>query len=62
MKPTTIKHYTVNTQGNNVAAAKSAGYRAYYANGITAIEITAVSKNVAKHIGEEFGKVLFIFE
>lgn len=57
-----MKHYTVNVKGNVVSEAKAAGYYAYYADGITAIEIKATNKKIARSIASNFGSVEFIFE
>lgn len=54
--------FTVNTQGNNVEIAKNKGYHAYYANGVTAIEVKAKSKKEAKRKISFFAKVLYVFE
>ena len=53
--------YTCNVQGNVVTAAENAGYHAYYADGVTAIEIPATSKRDARRIAAQFGKVLYVF-
>lgn len=54
--------YTVNTEGDNRDIARSAGYHAYYANGVTAIEITAQNKREAGNKARALGcKVLYIF-
>ena len=42
--------YTVNTLGNNVEVAKNAGFNAYHANGVTAIEVPAKNKAEARQI------------
>ncbi len=52
---------TVNVKGNVVNAAKAAGYHAYYANGVTAIETKTYDKEQARKIAERFGRVLYIF-
>ena len=57
-----MKSFTVNVQGNVVNEAKAEGYRAYYANDVTAIEIKTLTKKDAKHMAEIFGQVLYIFE
>ena len=58
-----LKSYTVNTEGNNIRLANLAGYHAYYADNVTAIELKAVDKNRAKLLIKNLGlKVLYIFE
>lgn len=42
--------YTVNTLGNNVELAKLHGLNAYYANGVTAIEVPAMNAREARAI------------
>ena len=55
--------YTVNCAGNIVNEAKAAGFHAYYANGITAVEITAISKAQAHKIASANGwRALYVFE
>ena len=39
--------FTVNTRGDNVAAAKAVGLHAYHANGVTAIEVLAEDEAAA---------------
>lgn len=57
-----IMVYTVNVAGNVVRKAKEHGWHAYYANGVTAIEIPAANKKAAKDAAEWFGwKVLYVF-
>lgn len=57
-----LSNYTVNVEGNAVAAAQDKGYHAYYADNITAIEIECRSKREARQIGRNFGKVKIVFE
>jgi hypothetical protein len=60
-----MNSYTVNVSDNSGDArenAKEAGYHAYSASGITAIEIKAANKKEAKAIASQFGKVLYVFE
>ena len=61
-----MKSYTVNTEGNNVNLAKEYGYHAYYANGITAIEIRAENEIKAEYIAQRIigkhKKVYYVFE
>lgn len=55
--------YTVNCRGNIVSKAKSKGYHAYYANGVTAVEIKADSKAEALRIARRYGWfALYVFE
>jgi hypothetical protein len=54
--------WTCNVAGNVVQRAKDAGYHAYYASGVTAIEIGPCSKSAAHRIASQFGTVLYIFE
>lgn len=56
------KHYTCNVRGDKVRKAKERGYHAYYANGVTAIEITAHSKSTVRRIISKWAEVLYIFE
>lgn len=58
----TLKSFTCNVQGNVVDQAKQAGYHAYYANGVTAIEVKALNARAARSIAQHFGKVLHVFE
>lgn len=53
--------WTCNVRGNVVADAKEAGYNAYFANGVTAIEIPASSKAEATQKARQFGTVLYVF-
>lgn len=53
--------YTVNVRGNVVAMANYCRYHAYYANGITAIEIWANNKLEAVRTAHQFGTVLYAF-
>ena len=56
-------YYTVNVNGDKVQEAKSLGLHAYYANGITAIEIAAENAQDAKQIATTHGfVVLYVFE
>ena len=55
-------NWTVNIEGNVVQAAKAAGYHAYTADGVTAIEVGYCSKNEAHRRGAQFGRVLYVFE
>jgi hypothetical protein len=57
-----LRSYTCNVQGDCVVEAKDAGYHAYYASGVTAIEVKAKNKRGAWSIASRFGKVLYIFE
>jgi len=58
-----MKSFTVNTSGNNVQIAKRCGYHAYYANGVTAIEVKAKNKRDARSIVTKLGvQVLYVFE
>jgi hypothetical protein len=58
-----MKKYTVNTSGDNVGLAERLGYHAYYANGVTAIELQSSNKANARKLIASLGlKVLFIFE
>lgn len=57
----TLKSFTCNVQGNVVDQAKQA-YHAYYANGVTAIEIKALNARAARALAQHFGKVLYVFE
>ena len=57
-----MKHYTVDTSGNNVQIAHEKGYHSYYANNVTAIEIQAKNKKQAKTIISKFCNVLYVFE
>jgi hypothetical protein len=60
---TNPKHYTVNTLGDNRITAGRAGYHAYYANDVTAIEVQAKNKKEAGRIVRALGLiVLYIFE
>ncbi len=52
---------TVNVRGNVVKQAKAAGYHAYYANGVTAVEVKTYDESKARMIAEQFGKVLYMF-
>ena len=61
-----MKSYTVNTEGNNVNTAMVLGYNAYYADGVTAIEVHANNKQGARTlvrsiIGAAL-KIYYIFE
>lgn len=56
--------YTVNVKDDDGSAAnhaKSCGYHAYHANGVTAIETKANTKAEARRIARQFGKVLYVF-
>ena len=55
-------NWTVNVAGDCVAAAERAGYHAYYASGVTAIEVGYCTKREARSRAAQFGKVLYIFE
>jgi len=58
-----MKSFTVNTSGNNVQMAKDHGYHAYYANGVTAIEVKASNVANAKRIIKLMRlNVLYVFE
>lgn len=57
-----MRWYTCNVEGNVVAMAESAGYHAYYANGVTAIEVRAKSKTEAAKVAGRLAKVLHVFE
>lgn len=59
-----MRTYTVNTEGDNVDWANFHGYHAYYANGVTAIEIPAQDENDAREIVNEDLDlyVLYVFE
>ena len=57
---TNPKHYTVNTLGDNRIVAGRAGYHAYYANGVTAIEVQAKNKKEAGPFDELVMKVAAI--
>ena len=48
--------------GKAMLAALAAGYHAYTADGTTAIETGASTREKAREIAEQFGVVLFIFE
>jgi hypothetical protein len=56
--------WTVNVEGgaNTVSLAKFAGYNAYHATGVAAIEIPASNKGDAKKIARQFGRVLYVYE
>ena len=55
--------YTVNVRGGMVSVAEIMGWHAYYANGVTAIEIPATSEQDARHKAERVGlEVLYVFE
>lgn len=55
--------YTVNVEGDKTKEAKLAGFHAYYANGVTAVEIQARNRKQARDIAVLNGwKVLYIFE
>jgi len=61
MKGETV--YTVNVKGGMVSTAEIVGWHAYYANGVTAVEIQATSKQDAKRKAERVGlEVLYVFE
>lgn len=56
---------TVNIEDKNktgMQLALDAGYNAYHANGITAIETKAGSRAEARYIAAQFGKILYIYE
>lgn len=55
--------YTVNVAGDQRAAAQALGYRAYYADGVTAIEgIKADNKRQARAKVTAMGfRVLYVF-
>jgi len=56
---------TVNIEDKDKAGmqmALDAGYHAYHANGITAIETKTRNRNEARYIASQFGKVLYIYE
>ncbi len=55
------ENYTVNVSGDKVNTASGFGYHAYYANGVTAVEIPNVTKAEAHRIASQIGKVLYIF-
>lgn len=54
---------TINVRGNVVAQAEAAGYHAYYADGVTAVEVGKVTEREAHGIARVMGWiVLHIFE
>ena len=56
---------TVNIEdkdGSGIQLALQAGYHAYHANGITAIETKARDRAEARRIASQFGKILYIYE
>ena len=61
-----MKSYTVNTEGNNVDVAKRLGFHAYYADGVTAIEVHAKDKREARSIVRSIignvPKIYYVFE
>ena len=55
--------YTCNVQGDQRGIAKDRGLHSYYAGGVTAIELKAVSKQAAAEYLASLGlTVLYIFE
>lgn len=57
--------YTVNIRDPNkegMELAKAAGYHAYHARGVTAIETLAKEPDKAENIAQDFGEVLYVFE
>ena len=56
--------YTVNTAGDNRYMAEKWDYHAYYANGVTASEIPADTKEEAREIAEIITgqEVYYVFE
>lgn len=56
---TKTANWTCNVKGNCVYSAKAAGFHAYHANGVTAVEVKAAS---ARAIASRFGEVLYVFE
>ena len=61
-----MKSYTVNTEGDNVDTAKRLGFHAYYADGVTAIEVHANGKQGAARIVRNIigskPQIYYIFE
>jgi hypothetical protein len=58
-----MRTYTVNVNGDKVQEAKSLGLHAYYADGVTAIEVPAENKWDARSKATIHGfVVLYVFE
>lgn len=62
---TKLRSFTVNVRGGSiiVSRAKAAGFHAYHANGVAAIEIKALNKTEAERIARVFSsRVYYVFE
>lgn len=56
------KFYTCSVCGDVRDLAIACGYHAYYAGGVTAIEIRARDEREARRLAGFFGSVLYVFE
>jgi hypothetical protein len=56
------KFYTCSVCGDVKDLAAVYGYHAYYADGVTVIEIRARDKREARLLAGFFGSVLYVFE
>lgn len=62
LERTTMRWYACGVIGDAAASAREHGFVAYYAGGVTTIEIRAISRLEAERIAGCFGDVLYILE